>query len=96
MKIKSFLSVIPPVALGLSLLLPQASLTSCRSERSVSERKIEKERKKKEKKAQKEYDQAVKHHMDQQSKNTKAMMKESKKKTPKNTPLKPASGTKCK
>ena len=96
MKIKNFLSVIPAVLLWLSLLVPQASLTTCRSERSVSERKIEKDRKKKEKKARKEYEQAIKHHMDQQSKTTKAMMKESKKGTPKNTPLKPASGTKCK
>jgi len=96
MKINSFLRVIMAAAMGLSLLVPQASLTSCRSERKISERKLEKERKKKEKKAQKEYEQAVKHHMDQQSKSTKAMMKESKKGSSKSTPLKPASGTKCK
>ena len=65
-------------------------------ETRVSRRKIEREHAKKEKESRKAYEQAVKQHRKNQSANTKAMMKQSKKMAPKKTPVKPASGKKCK
>jgi len=96
MNVNRFLKTVITIVVGLFLLLPQASLTSCSSERSANVRKAQKEKARKDKEARKQYEQAVKRHMDKQSKTTKAMMKETKNNTPKNTPLKPSSGEKCK
>jgi hypothetical protein len=57
-------------------------------EAKINQRKIDKKRAKKEKEGQKQYDKAVKKHMDNQSKETKIMMKKARKDSKKNTPLK--------
>jgi len=57
-------------------------------EAKVNQRKINRERAKKEKEGQKQYEKAVKKHMDNQSKETKIMMKKARKDSKKNTPLK--------
>ena len=54
----------------------------------VSQRKIEKEKKKKDKAAVREYKDALKRHHQLQSKETRAMMRESERKAKKNTPVK--------
>jgi UPF0716 family protein affecting phage T7 exclusion len=82
--------------LGLVLLIPPAGMTACSPGKSASVYKAEKEKTRKDKEAQKKYEQAVKRHMKKQSKTTQSMMKKTKKETPKNTPLKHASGKKCK
>jgi len=82
--------------LGLVLLIPPAGMTACSPGRSASVRKAEKEKTRKDKEAQKKYEQAVKRHMKSQSNTTRSMMKETKNNSPKNTPLKRASGKKCK
>jgi hypothetical protein len=61
-----------------------------------SQRKIEKEKERKDKEAQKKYEQAIKQHEKNQSAATRSMMKETRKESPKNTPIKPSSGKKCK
>ena len=78
------------------MLIQMAEFTSCSHERNASRRKVEKERSQKDKKAEKKYHEAIKRHEKMQSDATKSMMKESKKKSPKNTPLKRSSGKKCK
>ena len=54
----------------------------------VSQRKIEREKKKKDKAAVREYREAVKRHHQLQSKETRAMMRDSQRKAKKNTPVK--------
>jgi hypothetical protein len=78
------------------LAFPPAFSVSCSSQRPANVRKAEKEKARKDKQAHKQYEKAVKEHMKRQSDATKAMMKQTKKESPKNTPLKPASGKKCK
>ena len=63
---------------------------------SSSQRRAEKAKAKKEKEATKKYEQAIKQHQKNQSANTRAMMKQTKKDSPKNTPLRKAKGKKCK
>jgi hypothetical protein len=58
-------------------------------------RKVEKMREKKEKEAKRKYEKDLKQHMNNQSKQTKAMMKRARKNSQKNSPVKPASGKKC-
>jgi hypothetical protein len=65
-----------------------ASSVANLQEAKVNQKKIDKERAKKEKEGQKQYEKAVKKHMDNQSKETKAMMKQAKKDSKKNTPVK--------
>ncbi|MCX6280953.1 MAG: hypothetical protein NTU51_03255 [Bacteroidetes bacterium] len=57
-------------------------------EHKVNQKKINKERARNQKKAEKEYHNAVNHHKKIQSKNTKAMMHESRKKSGSLTPVK--------
>ena len=65
-----------------------AGSNSVLQEAKVNQRKIDKERAKKEKEGLKQYQRAVKKHMDNQSKDAKIMMKKAKKEAKKNTPLK--------
>jgi len=60
------------------------------------QRKMEKEKEKKDKETKKKYDQAIKQHEKNQSAATRSMMKQTRKESPKNTPIKPSSGKKCK
>lgn len=71
-------------------------LTSCKSEKQASVKRSQKDKAKKDKEAQKKYEAAIKQHEKNQSATTRAMMKKSKKDQPKNTPLRKASGKKCK
>jgi hypothetical protein len=57
-------------------------------EKTVNQRKIDKEREKKALESRKKYEQAVKRHYDIQSKETKKMMKQAKKDQKKNIPRK--------
>lgn len=82
--------------LGMMLFSAPLVYTSCSPGKNSSQHKMEKQRAKKDKEAKKKYDQAIKQHQKNQSAATKAMMKEAKKESPKNTPLKPSSGKKCK
>ena len=56
-------------------------------EKSVNQKRIEKEREKKQKKAHKEYQDAVKKHKKKQSETTKASMKRTRKEASKMTPI---------
>jgi hypothetical protein len=58
-------------------------------ERKVHQKKINKERAKKQKQAEKEYHNAVNQHNKNQSKSTKAMMRQSRKESGTLTPIKP-------
>jgi len=71
-------------------------LTSCKSEQQASVKRSQKEKARKDKEAQKKYEAAIKLHEKNQSATTRAMMKKTKKDSPKNTPLRKASGKKCK
>jgi len=73
--------------LSLFLLL-QFSYTDCFPEAAVRQKKIDRERKQKEKQARKAYELDLKKHHQNQSKETRAMMKQSRKKSKKFTPLK--------
>jgi len=64
-------------------------------EQKSNPRKAEKIRVKKEQEARRKYEKDVRQHMNNQSKETKAMMKNAKKNSRKNSPVKPASGSKC-
>jgi hypothetical protein len=64
-------------------------------ERSTNPRKAERIRAKKEKEARRKYEKDVRMHMNNQSKETKSMMKKAKKDSRKNSPVKPSSGKKC-
>jgi len=57
-------------------------------EQKVNQKKINKERERKQKQAEKDYHNAVKRHQKAQSKNTKAMMHQSRKESGSNTPVK--------
>ncbi len=57
-------------------------------EAKINQRKINKDREKKARESRKQYEKAVKQHMDNQSKATKKMMKKAKRDAKKNTPLK--------
>ncbi|MEI8007687.1 MAG: hypothetical protein WCI48_15885 [Bacteroidota bacterium] len=57
-------------------------------EHKVNQKKINKERAKKQKQAEKDYHNGVKQHQKAQSKNTKAMMRQSRKESGSNTPVK--------
>lgn len=57
-------------------------------EAKVNQREVSRERAKKEKEGQKQYEKAVKKHMDNQSKEAKIMMKKARRDSKKNTPLK--------
>jgi len=63
-------------------------LTGAQAQHKVNQKKIDKERASKQKKADKEYRNAVKHHKQIQSKNTKAMMQQSRKESGSLTPVK--------
>jgi hypothetical protein len=82
--------------LGMLLLTAPCELSSCSSEKNVSQHRIEKEKARKDKEVRKKYEQAIKRHEKNQSATTRSMMKEAKKESPKNTPLKPSNGKKCK
>ena len=82
--------------LGMILLTAPCGLSSCSQQKDVSQRRIEKEKARKDKEARKKYEQAIKRHEKNQSATTRSMMKETKKKSPMNTPLKKSSGKKCK
>ncbi len=75
-----------PVLLVAFVLIPFLS-ASYPQESKVNQRKINRERQKKERQAQKEYEAAVKNHNKLQSKETKSMMKQAKKDSSKNTPV---------
>jgi hypothetical protein len=81
---------------GVMLITAPLLNTSCAHEKTVSQRKIDKERARKDKEARKKYDQAVKQHQKNQSAATRSMMKQTKKQSPAKTPLQPSSGKKCK
>ncbi len=72
--------------LCLTLLLP-LSYTSCFPESAVRQKKIDRERKLKEKKARKSYEMDLKRHHKRQSKGTRTMMKDSRRKSKRVTPL---------
>jgi hypothetical protein len=84
------------ILLCMVLITSPCGLSSCSLQKNVSQRRIEKEKERKDKEAQKKYEQAIKQHEKNQSAATRAMMKETKKESPKNTPLKKSSGKKCK
>ena len=62
----------------------------------VNQRKVDREHQQKQLAAKKDYDKAIKMHQKNQSKETRAMMKRSKKANKKNTPMKMPGGKKCK
>ena len=78
------------------LLAMPNGLSSCSQEKDINKRRIEKENARKDKEAREKYEQAIKRHEKNQSDATRSMMKETKKESPKNTPLKRSSGKKCK
>ena len=82
--------------LGMILLTSPSGLSSCSPQKDASRRRIEKEKARKDKEARKKYEQAIKQHEKNQSAMTRSMMKQTKKESPKNTPLKKSSGKKCK
>jgi spermidine synthase len=84
------------ILLVLVLSSATCSLSSCSSQKNISQRRIEKEKERKDKEARKKYEQAIRQHEKNQSAATRSMMKETKKESPKNTPLKKSSGKKCK
>jgi hypothetical protein len=84
------------IVLGMILLQAPFGFSSCSQQKSATQRRVEKEKARKDKEAQKKYEQAIKLHKKNQSAATQSMMKEAKKESPKNTPLKKSSGKKCK
>jgi len=82
--------------LWIILLTGLFGLSSCSQQKNISQRRIEKEQARKDKEAEKKYQEAVRLHEKNQSATTRSMMKETKKESPKNTPLKRSSGKKCK
>jgi hypothetical protein len=71
-------------------------LSSCSHGKDMSKRKMEKQNARKAKESQKNYEKILKQHQKNQSATTRAMMNETNKSSPKNTPLKKSSGKKCK
>lgn len=76
-----------PWLLLLAFIIP-VSFSACFPEAAVHQKRIDRERKQKEKEARKQYELDLKRHHKSQSKETKAMMKESRRKSKKMTPLK--------
>ena len=72
--------------LFLALLLP-VSYTSCFPESAVRQKKIDRDRRLKEKQARKAYELDLKRHLNSQSKETRVMMKDSRRKSKRVTPL---------
>ena len=81
--------------LVLILILPFLFAFSPQEAR-VNQSKIERNLKRKDKEAEKYYLQAKKNHQKIQSKETKAMMRKSRKQSKQNTPMRPPGGKKCK
>jgi hypothetical protein len=81
---------------GLFLVTSLSMASSSSGGKDNSQRRIEKEKARKDKESKKQYDKAIKQHMKNQSAATRSMMKQTKKDSPKNTPLKPSSRKKCK
>jgi hypothetical protein len=79
----------------LLLFFPALLMAFTPQEGGSGRRKAERERVKKERQADRKYQKDVKQHLNNQSKETKAMMKKSKRNSKKNTPVKPKSGKKC-
>ena len=65
-------------------------------EAKVNQAKINREQHKKDKIAEKQHQEAMKIHKQNQSKETRAMMKKTKQESKKNTPMKMPGGKKCK
>ena len=82
--------------LGMLLLTAPCELSSCSQQKDISRHRVEKEEARKNKEARKKYEEALKVHEKNQSAATRSMMKETKKESPKNTPLKRSRGKKCK
>jgi len=81
---------------GVMLVTTPCMASSFSGGKDHSQRRIEKEKAHKDKEAKKQYDKAIKQHMQNQSAATRSMMKQTRKDSPKNTPLKPSSRKKCK
>jgi hypothetical protein len=84
------------VLLSVMVLTSACVLSSCSSGKNASIHKAEKDKARKDKQSKKNYDKIVKQHTKNQSAATRSMMKQSKKEIPKNTPMKPSKGKKCK
>ena len=84
------------IILGVLLATTPCTASSFSGGKDHSQRRIEKEKARKDKESRKQYDKAIKQHMKNQSAATRSMMKQTKKDSPKNTPLKPSSRKKCK
>jgi hypothetical protein len=82
--------------LGIFMFTAPCGLSSCSQQKNISQRRIEKEKARKDKESRKQYEQAIRQHEKNQSSTTRSMMKETKKESSKNTPLKKSSGKKCK
>jgi hypothetical protein len=81
---------------GIILFTGLYGLSSCSQQKDISRHRVEKEEARKNKEARKKYEEALKVHEKNQSAATRSMMKETKKESPKNTPLKRSRGKKCK
>ena len=84
------------IILGVLLVTTPCTASSFSGGKDHSQRRIEKEQARKDKESKKQYDKAIKQHMKNQSAETRSMMKQTRKDSPKNTPLKPSSRKKCK
>ena len=82
--------------LSVMLLTSACGLSSCSPGKNAGIHKAEKDKVRKDKQSKKNYDKIVKQHAKNQSAATRSMMKQSKKEIPKNTPMKPLKGKKCK
>jgi len=89
-------TIIKKGILLLFIIIMPLGLSTYSQKKDASQRRAEKEKAQKEKVAKKKYDLAIKQHIKNQSATTRSMMKQTKKESPKNTPLKPSKGTKCK
>ena len=80
----------PPLFLFLVLLILVLPLSqsSCKQQSSIRQKHIDRERKKNQAKARKAYEMDLKKHYKSQSKETRAMMKRSRRKSRQNTPSK--------
>jgi hypothetical protein len=70
------------------LVLPFAGAAGHPQDAGAGQKKIDREKQKRQKEAQKDYNKALKEHHQRQSKETKSMMRQSRKDSKKNTPLK--------
>ncbi len=80
----------PPLFLFLIILMLVLPLSqsSCKQQASVRQKQIDRNREKQQAKARKAYEMDLKKHHKSQSKETRAMMKRSRRKSRQNTPLK--------